>query len=113
LHRNHPVSDLPASGPLPIVHGRTGAGRCPRDQGGPPVSIEERVVEIVSEQMGVAKDQITRETEFIKDLGADSLDTVELVMEFEEEFDIQIPDEEAEKIQTVGQAVDYIQEHSK
>jgi acyl carrier protein len=77
------------------------------------VSIEERVVEIVSEQMGVAKDQITRETEFIKDLGADSLDTVELVMEFEEEFDIQIPDEEAEKIQTVGQAVDYIQEHSK
>jgi acyl carrier protein len=70
-------------------------------------------VEIVSEQMGVAKDQITRETEFIKDLGADSLDTVELVMEFEEEFDIQIPDEEAEKIQTVGQAVDYIQEHSK
>ncbi|WP_152053128.1 MULTISPECIES: acyl carrier protein [Tautonia] len=77
------------------------------------MSIEERVVEIVSEQMGVAKDQITRETEFIKDLGADSLDTVELVMEFEEEFDIQIPDEEAEKIQTVGQAVDYIQEHSK
>ncbi|MEW4569211.1 acyl carrier protein [Tautonia sp. JC769] len=77
------------------------------------MSIEERVVEIVSEQMGVAKDQISRETEFIKDLGADSLDTVELVMEFEEEFDIQIPDEEAEKIQTVGQAVDYIQEHSK
>ncbi|QDV32936.1 acyl carrier protein [Tautonia plasticadhaerens] len=77
------------------------------------MSIEERVVEIVSEQMGVAKDQISRETEFIKDLGADSLDTVELVMEFEEEFDIQIPDEEAEKIQTVGQAVDYITEHSK
>jgi acyl carrier protein len=77
------------------------------------VSIEERVVEIVSEQMGVAKDQISRETEFIKDLGADSLDTVELVMEFEEEFDIQIPDEEAEKIQTVGQAISYIQEHSK
>jgi acyl carrier protein len=77
------------------------------------VSIEERVVEIVSEQMGVAKDQISRETEFIKDLGADSLDTVELVMEFEEEFDIQIPDEEAEKIQTVGQAIDYITEHSK
>jgi acyl carrier protein len=79
----------------------------------PPVSIEERVKEIVSEQMGVAKDQISRETEFIKDLGADSLDTVELVMEFEEEFDIQIPDEEAEKIQTVGQAIDYIQDHSK
>ena len=77
------------------------------------MSIEERVVEIVSEQMGVAKDQISRETEFIKDLGADSLDTVELVMEFEEEFDIQIPDEEAEKIQTVGQAIEYITEHSK
>ncbi len=77
------------------------------------MSIEERVKEIVSEQMGVAKDQISRETEFIKDLGADSLDTVELVMEFEEEFDIQIPDEEAEKIQTVGQAIDYIQDHSK
>ena len=77
------------------------------------MSIEERVVEIVSEQMGVAKDQISRETEFIKDFGADSLDTVELVMEFEEEFDIQIPDEEAEKIQTVGQAVSYITEHSK
>ena len=77
------------------------------------MSVQERVIEIVSEQMGVAKDQIARETEFIKDLGADSLDTVELVMEFEEEFDIQIPDEEAEKIQTVGQAIDYIQEHSK
>lgn len=77
------------------------------------MSIEERVIEIVSEQMGVAKDQIRRETEFVKDLGADSLDTVELVMEFEEEFDIQIPDEEAEKIQTVGQAIDYIAEHSR
>lgn len=76
-------------------------------------TVEERVVEIVSEQMGVAKDQITRDTSFITDLGADSLDTVELVMEFEEEFDITIPDEEAEKIQTVGQAVDYITEHSK
>jgi acyl carrier protein len=76
-------------------------------------SVEERVVEIVSEQMGVAKDQISRDTSFITDLGADSLDTVELVMEFEEEFDITIPDEEAEKIQTVGQAVDYITAHSK
>lgn len=76
-------------------------------------SVEERVIEIVSEQMGVAKDQITRDTSFVTDLGADSLDTVELVMEFEEEFGITIPDEEAEKIQTVGQAIDYIQEHSK
>ena len=77
------------------------------------MSVEERVIEIVSEQMGVAKDQITRETSFVNDLGADSLDTVELVMEFEEEFDITIPDEEAEKIQTVGQAIDYIEEHSE
>jgi acyl carrier protein len=82
-------------------------------RGGSPVSVEERVIEIVSEQMGVAKDQVTRETSFVNDLGADSLDTVELVMEFEEEFDITIPDEEAEKIQTVGQAITYIEEHSK
>ena len=75
------------------------------------VSVEERVIEIVNEQLGVAKEQITRETSFINDLGADSLDTVELVMELEEEFDITIPDEKAEEIQTVGQAIDYIQEH--
>ncbi len=77
------------------------------------MSVEERVIEIVSEQMGVAKDQVTKETSFVNDLGADSLDTVELVMEFEEEFDITIPDEEAEKIQTVGQAIQYIGDHSK
>jgi acyl carrier protein len=77
------------------------------------VSVEERVIEIVSEQMGVAKDQITKETSFVNDLGADSLDTVELVMELEEEFDITIPDEKAEEIQTVGQAVAYIEEHTK
>ena len=75
------------------------------------MSVEERVIEIVSEQMGVAKDQVTRETSFVNDLGADSLDTVELVMEFEEEFDITIPDEEAEKITTVEEAVDYVAEH--
>ena len=74
-------------------------------------TIEERVVEIVAEQMGVDKAQITRETSFINDLGADSLDTVELVMEFEDEFDISIPDEDAEKIQTVGQAIDYVEAH--
>ena len=77
------------------------------------MSVEERVIEIVSEQMGVSKDQVNREISFVNDLGADSLDTVELVMEFEEEFDITIPDEEAEKIQTVGQAIQYIEEHSK
>jgi acyl carrier protein len=73
--------------------------------------IEAKVVEIVSEQMGVDKSEITRETSFVNDLNADSLDTVELVMEFEDEFELSIPDEEAEKIQTVGQAIDYIQEH--
>jgi acyl carrier protein len=75
-------------------------------------SIDERVIKIVCDQMGTTPDKVTRETSFINDLGADSLDTVELVMEFEEEFDITIPDEEAEKIQTVGQAIDYIEQHA-
>ncbi len=70
--------------------------------------IESKVIDIISEQMGADKSEITRETSFINDLNADSLDTVELVMEFEDEFDMSIPDEEAEKIQTVGAAVDYI-----
>ena len=77
-----------------------------------PDEIEEKVIEIVSEQMGVDKSEITRETSFVNDLNADSLDTVELVMEFEDEFEMSIPDEEAEKIQTVGQAIDYIRENS-
>ena len=77
-----------------------------------PDEIEEKVIEIVSEQMGVDKTEITRETSFVNDLNADSLDTVELVMEFEDEFEMSIPDEEAEKIQNVGQAIDYIKEHS-
>ena len=72
------------------------------------VNIKEKVIEIVSEQMGVDKAEVTPETSFINDLNADSLDTVELVMEFEDEFDMSIPDEEAEKIQTVGAAIDYI-----
>ena len=71
-------------------------------------AIENKVIEIISEQMGADKSEITRETSFINDLNADSLDTVELVMEFEDEFDMTIPDEEAEKIQTVGAAIDYI-----
>ncbi len=77
-----------------------------------PDEIEEKVIEIVSDQMGVDKSEITRETSFVNDLNADSLDTVELVMEFEDEFELSIPDEEAEKIQTVGQAIDYIREHA-
>ena len=76
-------------------------------------AIEEKVIEIVAEQMGVDKSEITRETSFVNDLNADSLDTVELVMLFEDEFELSIPDEEAEKIQTVGQAIDYIREHAK
>ncbi len=77
-----------------------------------PDEIEGKVTEIVAEQMGVDKSEITRETSFVNDLNADSLDTVELVMEFEDQFEMSIPDEEAEKIQTVGQAIDYIKEHS-
>ncbi len=76
-------------------------------------AIEAKVIDIVSEQMGVDKAEISRETSFINDLNADSLDTVELVMEFEDEFDMSIPDEEAEKIQTVGAAIDYIVEIAK
>ena len=72
-------------------------------------TVEERVVDIVAEQLGVEKDKINRETSFVNDLGADSLDTVELVMELEEEFNISIPDEAAEKIQKVGEAVEFIE----
>lgn len=74
-------------------------------------AIEDKVFAIVSEQMAVNKAEINRETSFINDLNADSLDIVELVMEFEDNFDMSIPDEEAEKIRTVGQAVDYIVAH--
>ncbi len=77
-----------------------------------PEEIKDKIIEIVAEQMGVDKSEITRETSFVNDLNADSLDTVELVMEFEDEFELSIPDEEAEKIQTVGQAIDYIKGHS-
>jgi len=75
-------------------------------------SIEKRVKEIVAEQLGVDEAQVTNEASFMDDLGADSLDTVELVMALEEEFDIEISDESAEKIQTVQDAVDYITEHT-
>jgi len=72
-------------------------------------SIEEKVREIIMEQLGVGADEVKPEASFIEDLGADSLDTVELVMALEEEFDMEIPDEEAEKITTVGQAIAYIE----
>jgi acyl carrier protein len=70
---------------------------------------EDRVVEIVCENLGVSKEQVTRSTAFLEDVGADSLDVVELVMELEEEFEITIPDDQAERIRTVGEAVDYIE----
>ncbi len=73
--------------------------------------IQEKVIAIVAEQMGVDKGEINRNTHFVNDLNADSLDTVELVMEFEDEFETSIPDEDAEKIQTVGQAIDFIAAH--
>jgi len=73
------------------------------------VSVEQKVIEIVCDHLAVAKDKVERKTSFIEDIGADSLDIVELVMELEEEFDIQIPDDQAEKIKTVGEAIDYIE----
>lgn len=73
-----------------------------------PQEIESKVIEIVANQMGTDKAQISRSTSFVEDLNADSLDTVELVMELEDEFETNIPDEQAEKIKTVGQAIDFI-----
>ena len=75
------------------------------------MSVEDRVREIIIDQLGVEEKQVNGDASFIDDLGADSLDTVELVMALEEEFDIEIPDEEAEKIATVQNAVDYIKDH--
>ena len=77
------------------------------------IDIEKRVKEIVAEQLGVNIEQVTNEASFVDDLGADSLDTVELVMALEEAFEIEIPDEEAEKIGTIQQAIDYINAHKK
>ena len=76
-------------------------------------TIEERVINIVCEQMGASRDKIQTATSFINDLGADSLDTVELVMEFEDEFDINIPEEAEGKIKTVGEVVKFIEEQTK
>ena len=76
-------------------------------------SIESRVKQIVSEQLGVKEEELKNDASFVDDLGADSLDTVELIMEFEKEFNIAIPDDQAEKIATVGDAVTYITENAK
>ena len=75
-------------------------------------TVEERVKKIVIEQLGVKEEEVTNDASFVDDLGADSLDTVELVMALEEEFSTNIPDEEAEKITTIQQAVDYIKSHT-
>lgn len=77
------------------------------------MSVEERVREIIVEQLGVDAGQVTDRAKFVDDLGADSLDTVELVMALEEEFSIEIPDEDADKITTVSEAIGYINDHSK
>jgi acyl carrier protein len=76
-------------------------------------SVEERVKQIVVDQLGVSEDEVSGDSSFVDDLGADSLDTVELVMALEEEFNCEIPDEEAEKITTVQQAIDYINAHTE
>lgn len=75
-------------------------------------SISERVTKLVCEQLGVKEEEVTPEASFVEDLGADSLDTVELVMALEEEFETEIPDEEAEKITTVKEAIDYVEAHT-
>jgi acyl carrier protein len=75
--------------------------------------ISEKVVQIIIDKLGVDGSEVTNEASFTNDLGADSLDTVELIMEFEKEFDVSIPDEQAENIQTVGQAVEYLEAHKK
>ena len=74
------------------------------------MAVEEKIKSIIAEQLGVKAEEVTPQASFIDDLGADSLDTVELIMEFEKEFDIQIPDDQAENIGTVGQAISYIEE---
>jgi acyl carrier protein len=99
----------PRAGPEESVCGRPRVDLASLEEGLNVASVEERVIEIVCENLGVNKEQVTRSTSFIEDVGADSLDIVELVMELEEEFEITIPDDQAEKIKTVGEAIDYIE----
>jgi acyl carrier protein len=93
------------------------AGRSPAETEGDdnrmPTAVEEKVKQIIVEQLGVDEGEVTPNASFVDDLGADSLDTVELVMAFEEAFDIEIPDEDAEKIRTVKDAIDYVDKHAK
>jgi acyl carrier protein len=84
-----------------------------RRQGESMAVVDEKVKQIISEQLGVDEGEVTASASFVDDLGADSLDTVELVMAFEEAFEIEIPDEDAEKIRTVQDAIDYIGKHTK
>ena len=91
----------------------SGRGEAKKELADIMASVDERVKQIIVEQLGVDEGEVTANASFVDDLGADSLDTVELVMAFEEAFDIEIPDEEAEKIRTVKDAVDYINAHSK
>jgi acyl carrier protein len=100
----------------PINSNTVGTGRVPRAPSSSQeefMEIEQRVKKIVAEQLGVNEADIKNESAFVEDLGADSLDTVELVMALEDEFECEIPDEEAEKIRTVQQAVDYVGAHVK
>ena len=93
--------------------GRLGQETNRTDKGIAMENVEQRVKKIVAEQLGVNEADVKNESSFVNDLGADSLDTVELVMALEEEFETEIPDEDAEKITTVQQAVDYVTSHSK
>jgi len=117
VSRTAPAGGRVASTALPLYFGATPNRGETRVFAGDIIvteaEIEAKVIDIVAEQMGVEKAEITRETSFANDLNADSLDTVELVMEFEDEFETSIPDEDAEKIQTVGQAIDYIAKATK
>jgi acyl carrier protein len=95
---------------VPVDHGIDRSGHLPEAVvvSLTPEEIEEKVFEIVSDKLSVDKSELSRSTSFINDLNADSLDTVELVMELEDEFDMTIPDEEAEKLKTIGEAIDHV-----
>jgi acyl carrier protein len=106
------------AGPLKIINRRSelrlsGSRKETLEEGGVIVekSLEQRVIEIVVEQLGVSREEVTPEASFVDDLGADSLDLVELIMAMEEEFGLEISDEDAEKIRTVQEVIEYIKEH--